>query len=277
MIMETHYLFQNCKTSNDKNRGGGLPFWRVFMDYRMDKPITADSINNGSQYATSINNLKDIEQISECTSEASHENNIQTGNGATKKRQTIGSFNLGAVFAEAEASDNLLERKQFNLKLVKEFRIEDGTTGFGYDMIFNDGIDERLKSVIIDEPYLRNKSQIINLVAFCELLVSGAPNLREIVLCTQAEQTASRELWLQLRQLRIDLMLRDIVLKMKYSGTMHDREIRFDNGWTYRIGRGLDYFQKQQPLTLGITDFNLRKCQETSICILREMRRKDNM
>lgn len=67
---------------------------------------------------------------------------------------------MGAVFAEAEASDNLLERRQFNLKLVKEFRIEDGTTGFGYDAIFSDGIDERLKSVIIDEPYLRNKSQV---------------------------------------------------------------------------------------------------------------------
>lgn len=68
--------------------------------------------------------------------------------------------------------------------------------------------------------------QITNLVAFCELLVSGAPNLREIVLCTQAEQTALHELWLQLGQLRIDLMLRDVVLKVKCSGTMHDREIR---------------------------------------------------
>ncbi|KAL4003260.1 hypothetical protein ACH3XW_6855 [Acanthocheilonema viteae] len=272
--METHYLFQNCNIINDRNRGGGLPFWRVFMDYRKDKSTTTDSINNESQYITSIN---DVEQISECTSEASCESNAQAENNTTKKRHTIGSFNLGAVFAKAEASDNLLDRKQFNLKLVKEFRIEDGTIGFGYDTIFGDGIDEQLKSVIIDEPYLRNKSQIINLVAFCELLVSRAPNLCEIVLCTQAEQTTLHELWLQLEQLRIDLMLRDIVLKVKCSGTMHDREIRFDNGWTYRIGRGLDYFQKQQPLTLGITDFNLRKCQETNVCILREMRRKDNM
>lgn len=56
--------------------------------------------------------------------------------------------------------------------------------------------------------------------------MSGAPNLREIVLCTQAEQTTLHELWLQLGQLRIDLMLRDIALKVKCSGTMHDREIR---------------------------------------------------
>ncbi|EJW84251.1 hypothetical protein WUBG_04836 [Wuchereria bancrofti] len=277
MTMETHYLFQNCNASNDRNRGGGLPFWRVFMDCKKDRPMVADGISNESQCTTFANDLKDVEQISECTSEASCESNAQVENGTAKKRQPIGSFNLGAVFAEAEASDNLLERKQFNLKLVKEFRIKDGTTGFGYDTIFSDGIDERLKSVIVDEPYLRNKSQITNLVAFCELLVSGAPNLREIVLCTQAEQTALHELWLQLGQLRIDLMLRNVVLKVKCSGTMHDREIRFDNGWTYRIGRGLDYFQKQQPLTLGITDFNLRKCQETNVCILREMRRKNAM
>uniref|UniRef100_A0A0R3RHH0 MIT_C domain-containing protein n=1 Tax=Elaeophora elaphi TaxID=1147741 RepID=A0A0R3RHH0_9BILA len=278
MTMETHYLFQNCNTSSDRNRGGGLPFWRVFMDYRREKPTTANNINNESQCTTSTNVVKDVDQISECTSEASCGSNTQTKNGTAKKQQlTIGSFNLGAVFAEAEASDNLLKRKQFNLKLVKEFRIEDGTIGFGYDTVFSDGIDERLKSVIIDEPYLRNKSQIINFIAFCELLVSGAPNLREIVLCTQVEQTALHELWLQLGQLRTDLMLRDIVLKVKCSGTMHDREIRFDNGWTYRIGRGLDYFQKQQQLTLGITDFNLRKCQETNVCILREMRRKNDI
>ncbi|VDK71079.1 unnamed protein product [Litomosoides sigmodontis] len=260
--MEPHYLFQNCNSSNERNRGGGLPFWKVFMDYKRDKPTIAysNNINNESQCATPVNGLKDLEQIS----------------GSDTSCRS-GGFNLAAVFAEAEASDNLLERKKFNLKLVKEFRIEDGSTGFGYDTVFSDGIDERLKSVIIDEPYLRNKSQIINLIAFCELLVSGAPNLREIVLCTQAEQTTLHELWLQLGQLRIDLMLRDIALKVKCSGTMHDREIRFDNGWTYRIGRGLDYFQKQQPLTLGVTDFNLRKCQETSVCILREMRRKDDM
>lgn len=77
-----------------------------------------------------------------------------------QKNFFLGGFNLGALFAEAEASDNLLERKQFNLKLVKEFRIKDGTVGFGYDTIFGDGIDERLKVVIVDEPYLRNRSQV---------------------------------------------------------------------------------------------------------------------
>ncbi|VDK86339.1 unnamed protein product [Onchocerca ochengi] len=272
--MDTHYLFQNCNPSNDRNRGGGLPFWKVFLNYEKNKPTT-DGINDKSRFTTSTNDLKDVEQISECASDTSCESSAQAETDTTKKRQPIGGFNLGAVFAEAEASDNLLERKQFNLKLVKEFRIEDGVMGFGYDTIFGDGIDEQLKSVTVDEPYLRNKSQITNLIVFCELLISKAPNLREIVLRTQAEQTALHELWLQLAQLRLDLMLRGVVLKVKCSGTMHDREIRFDNGWTYRIGRGLDYFQKQQPLTLGITDFNLRKCQETNVCILREMRRKN--
>ncbi|VDO39404.1 unnamed protein product [Onchocerca flexuosa] len=255
MTMDTHYLFQNCNPSNDRNRGGGLPFWKVFLNYEENKPTT-DGINNKSRSTSSTNDLKDVEQISECASDTSCESSAQAESDTTKKRQPIGGFNLGAVFAEAEASDNLLERKQFNLKLVKEFRIEDGVTGFGYDTIFGDGIDEQLKSVTVDEPYLRNKSQITNLIVFCEL-------------------TALHELWLQLAQLRLDLTLRGVVLKVKCSGTMHDREIRFDNGWTYRIGRGLDYFQKQQPLTLGITDFNLRKCQETNVCILREMRRKN--
>lgn len=67
---------------------------------------------------------------------------------------------MGAIFTEAASSDNLLERKQFNLKLVKEFRINDGDVGFSYDRIFGDGIDDRLTTVIMDEPYLRNKSQV---------------------------------------------------------------------------------------------------------------------
>lgn len=64
--------------------------------------------------------------------------------------------------------------------------------------------------------------------------MSRAPNLREIVLRTQADQNAWRELWGQLKQLKIDLSLRNILLNLKCSDTMHDREIRSD---FYLFGR----------------------------------------
>ena len=32
-----------------------------------------------------------------------------------------------------------------------------------------------------------------------------------------------------------------IKLNLKFSDTLHDREIRLDNGWTIKIGRGFDW------------------------------------
>lgn len=36
----------------------------------------------------------------------------------------------------------------------------------------------------------------------------------------------------------------DVVLEWKVNSSLHDREIRLDNGWVVRIGRGLDIYQK---------------------------------
>uniref|UniRef100_A0A183D4P8 MIT_C domain-containing protein n=1 Tax=Gongylonema pulchrum TaxID=637853 RepID=A0A183D4P8_9BILA len=170
---------------------------------------------------------------------------------------------LGVLFAEAEASDDLIGQRQFDLKLVKELRINDGDTGFSYNKIFVDGIDDQLETVVVDEPYMRVHEQ---------MLVTRAKNLRRIVLCTQNDCLQEK-----LNQLRNDLITRHIVLTIKCSNSMHDREIRFDNGWTYRIGRGLNYFKRERHFTLGMTDYEFKKCFETVVCILREMRPKSRI
>jgi ATP-dependent Lon protease len=36
----------------------------------------------------------------------------------------------------------------------------------------------------------------------------------------------------------------DIVLDVKLNTNMHDREIRLDNRWIVKIGRGLDFYQR---------------------------------
>lgn len=51
---------------------------------------------------------------------------------------------------------------------------------------------------------------------------------------------------------------------------LHDREIRIDNGWVVKIGRGLDIYQR--PLSkfeIGSSDLLLRKCLETKVDIYR--------
>ena len=52
---------------------------------------------------------------------------------------------------------------------------------------------------------------------------------------------------------------------------MHDREIRVDNGWIIKIGRGLDFYQKPEGwFEIGTHDLDLRKCLETKVDIFRQ-------
>ena len=62
----------------------------------------------------------------------------------------------------------------------------------------------------------------------------------------------------------------DIELDVKLNPNMHDREIRIDNGWTIKIGRGLDFFQKPNSYyDIGANDLSMRKCLETKVDIFR--------
>lgn len=72
----------------------------------------------------------------------------------------------------------------------------------------------------------------------------------------------------RLQGLKKSLKKHNINLEIGYSTTLHDREIRFNNGWIIKIGRGLDYF-KPPPgkFCIGFCDFNLRECHETVIDI----------
>jgi ATP-dependent Lon protease len=57
---------------------------------------------------------------------------------------------------------------------------------------------------------------------------------------------------------------------VKLNPNMHDREIRIDNGWVIKIGRGLDFFQKPGGwFEVGTHDLSLRKCLETKVDIFR--------
>jgi ATP-dependent Lon protease len=74
----------------------------------------------------------------------------------------------------------------------------------------------------------------------------------------------------RLDELAQSLLEIDIVLDVKLNRTLHDREIRLDNGWTIKIGRGLDFYQKPASwFELGASDLSLRKCLETKVDIFR--------
>ena len=57
---------------------------------------------------------------------------------------------------------------------------------------------------------------------------------------------------------------------MKLKPNIHDREIRLDNGWIIKTGRGLDFYQLLGGwFEVDAHDLSLRKCPETKLDIFR--------
>jgi len=47
------------------------------------------------------------------------------------------------------------------------------------------------------------------------------------------------------KDLAQSLLEHDIKFEVKFNPQMHDREIRIDNGWPIKIGRGLDIYRAE--------------------------------
>ena len=72
----------------------------------------------------------------------------------------------------------------------------------------------------------------------------------------------------KLQDVKQSLLEFDVELDIKVNENLHDREIRIDNGWAVKIGRGLDFYQRPDSwFGVGVTDLSLRKCLETKVDI----------
>uniref|UniRef100_A0A183BLZ1 MIT domain-containing protein n=1 Tax=Globodera pallida TaxID=36090 RepID=A0A183BLZ1_GLOPA len=100
-------------------------------------------------------------------------------------------------------------------------------------------------TVAVEEPWLSSFHQIVNVVKFCELLVRNCPKLRRISLLTQPNGTMQQELG----KLSQSLRTKNIELAVNFEENMHDREIRFNNGWLVKMGRGLDIYKNVDKFT----------------------------
>ncbi|WP_422482293.1 BREX system Lon protease-like protein BrxL [Pleomorphochaeta sp. DL1XJH-081] len=152
---------------------------------------------------------------------------------------------------------------------IKEqhFTIRYGAIGYSYESIMGDYL-LGAKVVEIDDPYLRLPHQIQNFVRFCEAVVKS-PTVKTIRLSTTYdESTDVKEMSDHLSDVQQSLLEMDIKLEIDINEYLHDREIRIDNGWTIKIGRGLDFYQKPDSwFGIGANDLSLRKCLETKIDI----------
>ena len=152
----------------------------------------------------------------------------------------------------------------------QHFTILYGDTGYSYESIMGPYL-KGAKSVVIEDPYIRLQHQIQNFVRFCETILK-AETVKKIILITgYDDKTQLTEIAEKLDELKQSLLELDVELEVKLNPNMHDREIRIDNGWVIKIGRGLDFFQKPGGwFEVGAHDLSLRKCLETKVDIFRE-------
>lgn len=66
--------------------------------------------------------------------------------------------------------------------------IKDGEIGHSYSTVFQRCIDGNVEWVELQDPYLRSRHQVHNVVRFCELLVKGSRRLKEIKIITRPSE-----------------------------------------------------------------------------------------
>ena len=151
----------------------------------------------------------------------------------------------------------------------RHFTIQYGATGYSYESIVGPYL-EGAKSVVIEDPYIRVTHQIHNFVRFCEAVIK-TPSVKLIKLVTSYDDdTDIKELSDRLDEVKQSLLEMDVQFEVDVNKNLHDREIKIDNGWIVKIGRGLDFYQKPDGwFSVGANDITLRRCLETKVDIYR--------
>jgi len=151
----------------------------------------------------------------------------------------------------------------------QHFTILYGDTGYSYESILGPYL-HGAKVVVIEDPYIRLQHQIQNFVRFCETALRAGTVKRINLVTGYDDNTQLADIGEKLEELKQSLLELDVVLEVKLNPNMHDREIRLDNGWVIKIGRGLDFYQKPGTwFEVGANDLSLRKCLETKVDIYR--------
>lgn len=161
-----------------------------------------------------------------------------------------------------------IEEEKETGKYHEQVHIENNATGHSYERLFGRFLDSSVTAVEVEDPYIKSIHQLYNFLRFCELLVKSRSPLCNIKLLTRPNDENHGAQKSQLDEIGYSLQQHKVSLEVEFSRTLHDREIRFNNGWIIKIGRGLDYFKAaSSKLAIGYCDFDLRPCHETTVDI----------
>ncbi|ODN02894.1 MIT domain-containing protein 1 [Orchesella cincta] len=152
----------------------------------------------------------------------------------------------------------------------EQMQIDEGATGYSYDKVFSRFLDHSVHRVDVEDPYIRSPHQCDNFLRFVEMCLRQCPNLKTIALTTKADDDNHVQQNTRLAAIRKSVFTFSkgtVQVTLEFSDALHDREIRLDNGWVIKIGRGLDYFKPVDRLSIGWSDYHFRPCKATTVDI----------
>uniref|UniRef100_A0A8C2IDD6 MIT, microtubule interacting and transport, domain containing 1 n=1 Tax=Cyprinus carpio TaxID=7962 RepID=A0A8C2IDD6_CYPCA len=143
-------------------------------------------------------------------------------------------------------------------KYHEQMKIADSSTGFSYESLLKPYIRDGLTEVWVQDPYVRH---LYNFLRFCEMLLKCQCKVKTIHLLTSQDEDSSAQQTSALAEIKQSLQSQNVCLDVQYSSTIHDREIRFNNGWIIKINIFPPLF------FVGYCDYDLRECHETTVDI----------
>lgn len=124
----------------------------------------------------------------------------------------------------AEALKQLQAADLAKRKVVKQIHIGENSSGNSYGHLFGKYLDDGVREIIIEEPYLGRVHQLYNLVMFVELCVMNCPKLKIIKLITKHGEDANEQRN-AFSHIKSDLAAKNIKFVVEYSESLHDRSI----------------------------------------------------
>jgi ATP-dependent Lon protease len=163
------------------------------------------------------------------------------------------------------------ETAPVNLEVAKpvakerHYRIHYGAVGYSFETIFKDYLPGA-EEITVEDPYIRAHHQITHFLRFCETAVRLAKPKKIVLITTFEDENERNEAMGKLATIADSLKEFDVQLDVRINPRLHDREIRLSNGWTVKIGRGFDFYQRPDDwLQVGANDLDLRPCLETTV------------
>ncbi|XP_061396579.1 MIT domain-containing protein 1-like [Musca vetustissima] len=172
---------------------------------------------------------------------------------------------IGQYIQRSKKVDRQIAQLLKTGEFLESIRIHENSEGHSYETMIGKYFDGEVNEIYLEEPYFQQLYQLENFIIFLEMAVKKCPRLKFIKLVTNRVRYDS-----YFRDLQTNLRERGIELVVDRDQHLHDRKVALNTGIVIKIGRGLHIFKAaNSPFSLGIMDYDFRRCLKTDVDIWR--------